>query len=366
MTTNDEESVDSAEVRLAAMRLANIAPGDSPEALLDALEPCLGVAAGLLMAVKPGSRTTGSRTTVTHHALRLPMPLLEKWMHTQPDYLEESLEPAVRSDPGDFWSAHEDLSEKLQRNMEVLHVFDQFGLGEGAGLKLLRQPTLGGGEEHVLMAIMTHRMRRFPRQTSAICRQLAPALQDAIVRLGLPFTVGQSIHAQMHEADDVGFVCLGAGGAIVELNQRAYELAARYREVAGIRPSRTLMHDFVAAARKKMLGGPVWYLMHPSGSAMMQVRMYVMPMEKFALSRDLPMIKLQEWSWPSPDPFASLPPRQREIANLLVSSGLATKEIADKLEISPATVRKHVEKIHKALNVRSLGELVALALKYRN
>jgi DNA-binding CsgD family transcriptional regulator len=370
MKSRDNDGLDPATLEIAAKRLALIAPGDDPEALLRALEPCMRVAAGLLMVVKPGETTS-----VTHHALRIPMPVLEGWMHTQPDYLAKSLFPAVHSNPGDFWSQSDGLSDQLRRGMEVLHVLDQFGLGEGAGLKLLRQPIPGGGEEHILMAVLTHRGERFSRQTSDICRALTQPLQEAMVRLSLPFTVEHSIHARVHEVDAVGFVCLGADGAIIELNQRAYELAAKYREVARVSPGRLFLEAFVKQALRKTNGGQVWQLMHPTRTAMMQIRMYVMPKEKFALSRDLPMLKMEEWSLPSaPEPdvselppaFRSLTAKQREIAMLLVNSGLAPQEIAYQTGREAATVRKHIENIHKKLNVHSLGELIALVRKSRN
>jgi DNA-binding NarL/FixJ family response regulator len=354
----------SATARLAAKRLAQIAPGDSPEAILDALEPCMGVAAGLLMVVKPGLTLS-----VTHHALRIPMRLFEGWVHTQPRYLEQSLSRATSFSPGDFWRDSDGLPEELRSGMEVLHILDQFGLGEGAGLKLLCECIPGGGEEHVVMALLTHRGDRFPRQTSDICRALTIPLQEAVFRLRLPFTASRSIHAQVMEEDAVGLVCLGADGAIIELNQRAYELAAKYREVLQIGPDRLLMHDFVEQAQRKTLGGRTWQLQHPSLASIMQVRMHLMPKERFTLSRDLPIIKMMEFEMPSfeasantgvPAVLQCLTQRQQEISLLLLRSGLSNKQIAAELGISEGTVRKHVENIHDKLKVHSLGELMAL------
>jgi DNA-binding CsgD family transcriptional regulator len=52
--------------------------------------------------------------------------------------------------------------------------------------------------------------------------------------------------------------------------------------------------------------------------------------------------------------------RQREIARLLADTSLSHKEIAANLGISVGTMRKHVENIHKQLNVHSRSELVAI------
>jgi DNA-binding CsgD family transcriptional regulator len=252
--------------------------------------------------------------------------------------------------------------------MEVLHVLDKFGLGEGAGLKLMRQPILGGGEEHVLMALLTHRGERFSQQTSDNCRALAGPLQEAVFRLNLPFTVGQSIHARMMEEDAVGFVCLGADGAVIELNQRAYELAAKYRDVARVGPGRLFMETFVKRAVEATKGGRPWQLTHPTHTAMMRVRMSVMPKERFHLSRDLPVIKMDEWNFPPLEVgvFDCLTEREREIAMILVRTGLSNREIAAELEIEPDTVRTHVQNIHRKLKVRSRAELVALVNGSRN
>ena len=52
-----------------------------------------------------------------------------------------------------------------------------------------------------------------------------------------------------------------------------------------------------------------------------------------------------------------LTPRQREVAALLVGTGLSYKEIAARLNRSEGTVRTHTEKIYRALGVHSRPEL---------
>jgi DNA-binding NarL/FixJ family response regulator len=54
-----------------------------------------------------------------------------------------------------------------------------------------------------------------------------------------------------------------------------------------------------------------------------------------------------------------LTPRQREVATLLVDTGLAYKEIAARLNMSEGTVRTHTEKIYRAFDVHSRPELTA-------
>ena len=375
---NFDDGVDSTTVRSSQAHLAQIIPGDDPGKIIDALAPSLGVAAGLLILVN------GQTMSMTQTSLRLPPPIFEGWMHTQPENLRTSLYPALRSSPGDFWSDRDGLPDKLRSNIEVLHLLHQYGLGEGAGLKLVKQPLPDGQIEHVVLALLTERGTRFPVNAAEIGVDLAPAAGEAIARLQLPFTVGRSIHAQMLDEDETGFVCLGDGrtnGHIIELNQRAYELAREYAEPAGLECGRFSMHDFVEKALAKNARTTLWQLAHPKRRSVLQVRAHVLPGKRFGYVRDLPVLKLQEWNLqPSPstgdnaqvfllpEAFKCLTKREREIVALMLGKGLSSQEIASELEpaIELKTVRKHTENIHRKLAVRSTAELIALYLKHRN
>ena len=59
---------------------------------------------------------------------------------------------------------------------------------------------------------------------------------------------------------------------------------------------------------------------------------------------------------------AVLTPRQSQIADWL-SQGLSYKMIADQLMISDETVRDHVKKIYKKLQIHSRGELISMKLR---
>jgi DNA-binding NarL/FixJ family response regulator len=52
-----------------------------------------------------------------------------------------------------------------------------------------------------------------------------------------------------------------------------------------------------------------------------------------------------------------LTPRQREVAALLVGTGLSYKQIAARLGLSEGTIRTHTEKIYRAFGVHSRAEL---------
>ena len=60
----------------------------------------------------------------------------------------------------------------------------------------------------------------------------------------------------------------------------------------------------------------------------------------------------------------NLTPREQEILALL-ATGFRTKEIADSLGISPATVQCHLTNVYEKLHVRSRSEAVARYLSSR-
>jgi DNA-binding NarL/FixJ family response regulator len=60
---------------------------------------------------------------------------------------------------------------------------------------------------------------------------------------------------------------------------------------------------------------------------------------------------------------AKLTPRQREVLQLL-AEGMTTKEVADKLSISPRTVEFHKYKMMQQLNINTSAELIHYAIKH--
>lgn len=60
----------------------------------------------------------------------------------------------------------------------------------------------------------------------------------------------------------------------------------------------------------------------------------------------------------------NLTERERQVLKLLVE-GLDYKNIAEKLDISPNTIRKHIDNIYKKLHVTSRAQAVTIAVKKR-
>jgi DNA-binding NarL/FixJ family response regulator len=60
----------------------------------------------------------------------------------------------------------------------------------------------------------------------------------------------------------------------------------------------------------------------------------------------------------------NLTERERQVLKWLVD-GLDYKNIAEKLDISPNTIRKHIDNIYKKLHVTSRAQAVTIAVKKR-
>jgi len=67
---------------------------------------------------------------------------------------------------------------------------------------------------------------------------------------------------------------------------------------------------------------------------------------------------------PSSRPLASLTPREREVL-ALVAEGLSNADIADRLRLSPLTVKTHINRTMVKLNARDRAQLVVYAYQHR-
>ncbi|MGH1563005.1 LuxR C-terminal-related transcriptional regulator [Mumia sp. DW29H23] len=63
-----------------------------------------------------------------------------------------------------------------------------------------------------------------------------------------------------------------------------------------------------------------------------------------------------------PDPLASLTPLERELF-ALVGEGLSNREIAQRLHLSPGTVRNYVSRLLRKLEIDGRGQVIALAAR---
>jgi DNA-binding NarL/FixJ family response regulator len=136
------------------------------------------------------------------------------------------------------------------------------------------------------------------------------------------------------------------------------------REDPGVKVVFLTMHAEVAYARRALKEGAAGFVLKHSAPAelvlairaALEGKTYVTP----SLAGDLLRTVHQGTS---PDPVASLTPRQREILQLL-AEGLSAKEIAGVLGISARTVEFHKYRLMEVLGLANSTELVHFAIKH--
>ena len=74
------------------------------------------------------------------------------------------------------------------------------------------------------------------------------------------------------------------------------------------------------------------------------------------------VVQMFQHGRPSPRELENLSPREQEVLDYL-AQGFLYKEIADRLAVSYATIRTHVERIYQKLRVRSRSQAVARYLR---
>ncbi|MFT3775631.1 MAG: helix-turn-helix transcriptional regulator [Minicystis sp.] len=347
-----------AALRDAAQRLALVPMQGSPELILDAIAACVPVAAALIQVVN-----TDAPTMISGHAVRLPIEIVESYMSTPRAHLERALAPVVRSQDGDFWRA-ENLATSVREQLGVIDELDRHGLGEGAGYKALSRLAPTRGVDHVSLALITERRQTFQPKTGALLKKLGPSIRDALIRISLPLIASRPLLAQIMEAETTGFVVLAKDGSIREFNRRAHEIARLYGAVLGGLKGRRLMPEFVEQIVARISNGDAVHLLR--GSTILEVRSLVVRAEVHHVPEDMRLLTMREiqLSLPAPVftpvPGVALTRRQREIAELLVQTGLTYEAIGERLAIRAGTVRSVVPSIYRAYGVQSRTELVEL------
>jgi DNA-binding NarL/FixJ family response regulator len=71
---------------------------------------------------------------------------------------------------------------------------------------------------------------------------------------------------------------------------------------------------------------------------------------------------LKEPEGPADDPYSQLTAREREVL-VLIAQGQSTREIAEALRISPNTVDVHRNRLMQKLELHSIAEVTAFAVR---
>jgi DNA-binding CsgD family transcriptional regulator len=329
----------------------------SPDHVFRAIARCVPVAGGLV-----GALGDGNPSSPVSHVVALPPPVIESWASTPRDQLAQMLAPMLVARPGELVSDSQAIVGHLREELDLLRRLDAAGLGESAGYKVATRRTPRGGAAHHFLTFALDRGERFGERHRRSLALLQPAIVAALDRLRVPLVASEPLLAQVVDEQSIGYMCLARGGRIVELNQRMHALATRYFPAAHVEPGRGAFARFADRARLETQGGRSWHLRHEDGRSLGEISGHEIAKESHSIGEDLLLVVMKEFIFAPASPGAgvlrALTSRQREVARLLVESGLSYKQIADRLGIRDGTVRKHVERIYKAARVHGRPELV--------
>lgn len=342
-------------VEEASQKLALIPAGAPASAIVEAIQPCVPRSVGLLNVVRPRAIEA-----LVSQPAGIPSKVLEGWLLSPKAALTSALLPLLSSAPGKVWRDSMTVRGAQREALGVLRVLDDVGLGEGIGYKLIVRPSLLYGEEHIMLALILERHATLPDRAEVLLNAIHAPLRDAVLRRSLPLIAHHSIPSQIIEEQSLGYICLSSNGDVREANWRARALVERYRDRAGITGSRGALETFAARARREARGGQPWLLNALDTRSTLLVDVSSLAKETHVLSEDLHMIVMRELIHERAGAeLSSLTEREQEICLLLARTALDQKSIADKLQISRGTVRKHIENLYRKLCVTRRQELTA-------
>ncbi|MBO6766868.1 MAG: response regulator transcription factor [Erythrobacter sp.] len=140
------------------------------------------------------------------------------------------------------------------------------------------------------------------------------------------------------------------------------------RQIAALGlPAKVIMltlHEMPAYVREALAAGAAGYVLKDTAIGDLRAAIDQVMAGQSALPLDLVGAAMRETAMPhgASDPARVLTPREQDVL-AHVAEGLTNKEIARELEISPATVKVHVERIIGKLGVADRTQAAVLAVK---
>jgi DNA-binding CsgD family transcriptional regulator len=259
------------------------------------------------------------------------------------------------------------LPPELWERVEGYQAIRRAGFGSAAALKLIvRMGTRA--REHTYIGLFRE-MGAPPlgRAERTMVTMLTPAIRSALERLAVPLLPGERLFAQMIEDQTMGMVVLRRR-APREANRVAFALAFEYAPALNAQAGpRHLLGDFVDAliCRPVSQADGRRRVRHPSVDQRRYLEASVHDLDpgRYDLPEPLSIMLLREIlasTERSPrlaDALAHLTPRQRQVARLLITTGLTHEEIGLHLGIATRTVDTHVQTVFSVLGVHSRADL---------
>jgi DNA-binding CsgD family transcriptional regulator len=354
-------------VQEAARLLKAVTAGHSPSLVYEAFRVCAPVAGGLI-----GTMDTEAGSMISH-VVGLPSDVLEGWAATPLSDLRRMLAPLFPAAPGELISDRMVITGDFRDKLELLDVLGSAGLGESAGYKVASRTTASGKQEHRFLTIALEGKTVFTPSQREIFRQIHPMVEAALARMALPILPGHTLLAQVFEQRRIGYLCLSSRRAVVELNERAHELAQRYAREARVEPGRGWLDRFAEKVSIETQRGGRWHLVRDDHRASVEITSLWLAKETYQLAQDLLLVMIEETETEEAEAapslerpsYEGLTRRQREVAHLLVTTSLDYEQMAAFLDIAIGTLRKHVEAVYRHFGVHSRAALIELMFRRR-
>src|SRR5688572_15294770 len=124
------------------------------------------------------------------------------------------------------------------------------------------------------------------------------------------------------------------------------------------------MHESEELVREVLAAGARGYMLKSDAGRAMVDAIQALADQKPYFTSKVSALVLHGYLNPTTRENPTLTPREREIVQL-VAEGKSTKEVADKLKISPKTAETHRTNIMRKLNFHSVSDLVRYAIRNR-
>jgi DNA-binding NarL/FixJ family response regulator len=122
------------------------------------------------------------------------------------------------------------------------------------------------------------------------------------------------------------------------------------------------MHESEELVREMLNAGARGYVLKSDAGHALVDALKALAEQKPYFTSKISALVLQGYLNPNTRESSTLTPREREIVQL-VAEGRSTKEVADKLGISPKTAETHRTNIMRKLNIHSVSDLVRYAIR---
>ena len=342
---------DQKQINVAISALRRLPASGTPAALFEAIRPAIPVMGGFI-----GRIGESREETIISHAVALPEEVLEGWWNAPRDQIGLLLSPLFLATPGQLISDTQAIVGEAREKLALLSLLKASGLGEAAGYKVAPLRKQG----FLYMTFALEKGRAFTTKDRTVLSTLRQDIHNALQRIALPIIPSQPIAAQLIEERAKGYVCVTENNHCLEWNERARTLCAKYLASANIEAGRGSFPRFVGSILNKTRQRSNLQIQHEDGETTLDIFVHALSKETHAIGEDLWLITLEESvSAPKPKKHFNLTKTQKEIAQLLVTTGDSYQELAERRGIAEGTLRKHVENIYRRAKVQSRPELVA-------